>query len=144
MITPARREQVRINTANWRASHPERGPIAVANNRAWLTANPVKGLVHQARRRAKRKGIPFGITETDLLPLPTHCPVLGMKLTYGPGRGRKLYDNGAAASLDRIHNDRGYVNGNVIVISLRANLLKGQATIAELCKIADFYRRLPS
>lgn len=77
------------------------------------------------------------------MPLPTHCPVLGVKLAYGPGRGRKLYENGTAASLDRIHNHLGYVKGNVIVISLRANLLKGQATVEELRKIADFYGRLP-
>ena len=75
--------------------------------------------------------------------MPTHCPVLGVRLAYGPGRGRKLYENGAAASLDRIHNHLGYVRGNVIVICLRANLLKGQATVEELRRIADFYGRLP-
>jgi hypothetical protein len=110
----------------------------------WFISRPVKPLIWAAKRRAKRKGIPFDICAADLLPLPTHCPVLGTKLNYGPGRGRKLYENGAAASLDRIHNNNlGYVKGNVIIVSLRANLLKGQATIEELRKIADFYRSLP-
>jgi hypothetical protein len=49
--------------------------------------------------------------------------------------------NRTAASLDRIKNSRGYVPGNVLVISLRANLLKGQATLAELQKIAAFFGR---
>lgn len=111
---------------------------------AWCRANPEKALLQNARRRAKRKGIPYDLVHTDLLPLPTHCPVLGIKLAYGPGRGRKLYENRAAASLDRIRNEEGYVKGNVIIVSLRANLLKGQATIDELQKIADFYRRLSS
>jgi hypothetical protein len=115
-----------------------------ANLAAWARANPEKSLLQNARRRARRKGIPFDLVHTDLMPLPSHCPVLGVKLAYGPGRGRKLYENGTAASLDRIHNDRGYVKGNVLIVSLRANLLKGQATIEELRKIADFYGRLPS
>jgi hypothetical protein len=117
---------------------------AVAREGAdWFRARPVKSLIRQAKRRAKAKGIAFNISAADLLPLPTHCPVLGLELAYGPGRGRKLYENGAAASLDRVRNELGYVKGNVIVISLRANLLKGQATLEELQKIADFYGRLP-
>ena len=34
-----------------------------------------------------------------------------------------------------------YVKNNVLIVSLRANLLKGQASIAELQKIAAFYAR---
>jgi hypothetical protein len=143
LITLARREQCRVNTARWRASKPAAPGVMAAKLAAWVAANPEKALLQNARRRARRKGIPFDLVYTDLVPLPTHCPVLGMRLAYGPGRGRKLYENPNAASLDRIHNHLGYVKGNVIVISLRANLLKGQATVAELRKIADFYGRLP-
>jgi hypothetical protein len=143
MITPVRREQCRVNTARWRRNKPAAPGVTAAKFAAWHSANPEKSLLQNARRRARRKGIAFDLLYTDLMPLPTYCPVLGVKLAYGPGRGRKLYDNGSAASLDRIHNSLGYIKGNVIVISLRANLLKGQATIAELRKIADFYGRLP-
>ncbi len=130
--------QVAAN-ARWGKKHP--GAMAAAL-REWCRKNPEKALLQNARRRAKRKGTAFDLVYTDLMPLPTHCPVLGTKLEYGPGRGRKLYENGAAASLDRIRNEDGYVRGNVIIVSLRANLLKGQATIDELQKIADFYRGL--
>jgi hypothetical protein len=143
-----------IASKKWRDGHPgaqvaanarwgKKNPGAMAAAlREWCRKNPEKALLQNARRRAKAKGIPFDLVHTDLMPLPTHCPVLGIKLEYGPGRGRKLYENRAAASLDRIHNHLGYVKGNVIIVSLRANLLKGQATIDELQMIADFYRRL--
>jgi hypothetical protein len=144
MITSEhRREQCRLATGRWRSRHPVDVEFRRVQQNAWLAKNPAKMLISAARRRAKCKSIPCTITEADLSPLPTHCPVLGVRLAYGPGRGRKLYENGAAASLDRIHNHLGYVRGNVIVICLRANLLKGQATVEELRRIADFYGRLP-
>ena len=40
-----------------------------------------------------------------------------------------------------IENSKGYIRGNVIVISDRANRLKGDATLLELQRIADFYTR---
>ncbi|WP_145960516.1 hypothetical protein [Novosphingobium meiothermophilum] len=42
-------------------------------------------------------------------------------------------------SLDRIEPELGYVPGNTIVISNRANRLKSDATIDELRAIASFY-----
>ncbi len=112
-----------------------------AASKRWRDKTPGAQVAANARWGKKHPGA-IDLVYTDLMPLPTHCPVLGTKLEYGPGRGRKLYANGAAASLDRIRNEDGYVRGNVIIVSLRANLLKGQATIDELQKIADFYRGL--
>lgn len=42
-------------------------------------------------------------------------------------------------TIDRIINDLGYVKGNVIVISWRANRIKSDATLAELKAIVAFY-----
>lgn len=69
----------------------------------------------------------FTITEQDL-ELPERCPVLGIPLTIGEG-GKA---NPNSASVDRIDNAKGYIPGNVEVISLRANQLKRDATIEEL------------
>ena len=44
-------------------------------------------------------------------------------------------------SLDRIDNKKGYVKGNVAVISMRANHVKADGTTAEIAAIADFMRR---
>lgn len=43
-----------------------------------------------------------------------------------------------AASLDRIDNSKGYVRGNVMVISLRANAIKNNATAEELTAVAAY------
>lgn len=40
-------------------------------------------------------------------------------------------------SLDRIDSSRGYVKGNIWVISLRANRIKNDSTVEELRLIAD-------
>lgn len=57
-----------------------------------------------------------------------------------PGTGRGGKNN--SPSLDRIRNELGYVRGNVIVISNRANRLKSDASIEELRDIASFYATL--
>jgi hypothetical protein len=44
----------------------------------------------------------------------------------------------SSPSLDRIDNSKGYVKGNVAVISFRANTLKNNATADELRAIANF------
>lgn len=91
-------------------------------------------------KRARKRGMEVNITLEDIV-IPEFCPVLGLKLTRNIGQktgGRN------SPSLDRIDNTRGYVKGNVIVVSLRANRLKNDATVEELQKIVDFYKQLTS
>ena len=47
-----------------------------------------------------------------------------------------------APSIDRIDNTRGYVKDNIIIVSRRANILKKDATINELIKLANYYEHL--
>jgi hypothetical protein len=97
----------------------------------------LRRLVVGSRVRARKKGLPFGVTVAELSPPPKFCPVLGLRLNYGPG-GRTDADR---ASLDRIDNSKGYVKGNVAVISNRANQLKSDATLAELRAVAAYVER---
>jgi hypothetical protein len=90
-------------------------------------------MVRLARYRAKRDGTAFTITARDIT-VPTHCPVLGLPLFAGQGRACPN-----SPSLDRIIPDLGYVPGNVVVVSQRVNVLKRDATIAEMRAIASFY-----
>lgn len=121
----------------WRANNPERAKRWAHQMRKWRSNNPAARLITAAKERAKRRGISFTIVKEDILPLPTHCPVLGIKLgtKYGDGCGGKH----GSYSLDRIDNTEGYIPGNVIVVSWRANNLKRDATMEELQKVVDFY-----
>ena len=87
-----------------------------------------KYMFRSARCRAKRLGIPFDLTLTDMPGIPERCPILGIELKIGASKGMTRN----SPSLDRIRLELGYVKGTVRVISRRANLLKNDATIEEL------------
>jgi hypothetical protein len=96
-------------------------------------------MLRRVRKRAIDAKLDFNLTTKDLK-IPTHCPVLGipLKLFTGGPAGRRNFNG---PSVDRIDNSKGYIRGNVIVVSNRANILKSDATIEELIAIAKFYRR---
>lgn len=104
--------------------------------KARYRANPAKAAWASALERARKAGIPFDITVEDIV-IPEHCPVLGIPLQTNEGLAR---DN--SPSLDKIVPERGYVKGNIIVISNRANRIKYDATVDELQKVANYYAAL--
>ena len=122
----------KLNEA-WRLANKEK---IRANSKAWAERNRVTFLVGHARRRAVRKGLRFNIRAEDFA-LPTHCPVLGFRLSTKIRKGDLR-----SPSLDRIVPRKGYVRGNVAIISLRANLLKNNATPAELKALAKWTARV--
>lgn len=90
-----------------------------------------------AKSRAKKEGIPFSITEDDLVKV-SHCPVLGLEIVYnepGDSNGRPRPE---AASLDRFIPELGYVPGNVYIISWRANELKKNGNLEEFKAIVRY------
>lgn len=83
------------------------------------------------RNRARKKSIPFTIRKEDIV-IPEYCPVLGIKLA------RNFGEPGPAdhsPSVDRILPELGYIPGNIVVISNRANRIKSNATVEELAKV---------
>lgn len=96
--------------------------------------DPVRWMLGVLKARARRAGIPFDLAPPDVF-IPEHCPVLGLKLRR-PGDGSK--DD--SPSFDRIDPRKGYVRGNVTIISMRANRLKSDATVAELERVARWMR----
>lgn len=96
--------------------------------------NPSSYLITKAKRRATLQGVPFDLKPDDF-EIPEFCPVLGIPLYRGSKNGYN------SPSLDRIRPALGYVRGNIVVVSWRANMLKKDATIEELIGLAKFYRR---
>jgi hypothetical protein len=92
--------------------------------------------LNAVRSRARRGGLPFNLTIEDIV-IPTVCPVLGITLSRGSG-----YRSGCSPSIDRINPSLGYVKGNIIVVSMRANEIKRDSTWPEIMKVAEFYRNL--
>jgi hypothetical protein len=88
-------------------------------------------LLENARRRAKKKNLEISISLADIT-IPKVCPLLGIEIKLG---GDGLF-NMNSPSLDRKDNSRGYVKGNVAVISLKANKLKSDLSIEELRHLA--------
>lgn len=91
-----------------------------------------------AKRRAKRRRLRFTIT-TDDIQIPKLCPVLGIPLRKNRG-GKAQGDY--SPTLDRVVPAKGYVKGNVIVISAMANRIKGNATVEQLFKVATYFKFL--
>lgn len=96
----------------------------------------IEHLLRAARQRAKRHNIPITITKADII-VPTHCPVLGIALQRNK-RGKSL---DTSPSLDRLDPLKGYVPGNIMVISMRANQIKSNGTLEEHQKICTYLEK---
>jgi hypothetical protein len=119
----ARRESWRryYYESGYREAQEARQRAQRSNPETWALS-VMRGL----RNRAKARGLEFAITAADV-PVTLVCPVFGTPLRYGGPVGHP--DN---PSVDRIDNRKGYVPGNLWVISHRANTLKNNATLDEL------------
>ncbi len=93
-------------------------------------------LYHAAKGRAKKRNLPFTLAISDIV-IPEICPILGIVIKH---HDRVLKED--SPSLERIYPDRGYVLGNVAVISHKANRMKGQCTPEELVALGRRFKEL--
>ena len=90
--------------------------------------NIIHYLWFRAKQRAIKYGYEFNIEESDII-IPKICPILEVPIILG-SKGNYEY----TSSLDRIDNSKGYIKGNIQVISKKANSMKNSATLEELQK----------
>jgi hypothetical protein len=89
-----------------------------------------QAMLNRSKSRAKRKGFEHNITLEDIQ-IPDKCPLLGIQLSKGSVSVQE-----SSPTLDRIDSSKGYIKGNVWVISYKANTIKSNATPEELLTIA--------
>jgi hypothetical protein len=138
--------------ANSRRYYLENRAEIIAYQKAWALKNPTarrsyekkyarnnpeSKMLRSAKARAKEKNLEFSIMRADIV-IPVNCPVFGFLLEpgetiHGRGGGRPN-----SPSLDRIDNSKGYVPGNVRVISHMANMLKGACDAKQLRQFAEW------
>lgn len=121
---------------NWNASDKARQAKA-----RWKDRDPKRAwavyAVGAAKIRARLKGIPFDITSEYIREItPDHCPVFGTPFAF-TGNGSMLPHS---ASLDRLDPSNGYVQGNVAVISVKANSIKSAYSSCDIQKVANWLR----
>ena len=104
-------------------------------NTARVIASDSRGkMLSRAKTRAEETDKDFNLLLEDII-IPIYCPVLGMELKVHKGSPGGRPDSPA---LDRVDNTKGYVRGNVQVISHRANMMKSDASPKELRDFAKW------
>lgn len=121
---------LRIRARKWRAKNPGYDTRAQRlwnyDIDAWF-----RNKFMLLRNNAKSRNQEFTITIDDLKKEYTEfCPILGLKLVYlnSCKRGRKL----DSPSVDRIDSTKGYIPGNIWIISVKANMCKSDLTLEGL------------
>lgn len=99
----------------------------VTTENGWKTKTIIK-----LRDKCRKLKLEFNITKEDL-ELPSIYPVLGIPLTLDRTSSRD-----DRPSVDRIDPSKGYIKGNIKVISGRANRIKSDASKAELRAILSY------
>ena len=84
------------------------------------------------------KGLEFNLSLDDIPEIPDSCPVLGIKIRENDTNAPL----DSSPSVDRIDNTKGYVKGNIRIISNRANRIKADATIDELRRVLRDFERI--
>ena len=110
-------------------------PQHLQHRRDLRDENRVSNMLWRCKDRALKLGVPFDMGPEDIK-IPELCPVLRIPLFFTEGRKTPN-----TPSLDRMRPSLGYVRGNVLVISWRANRLKLNETDPAVFEaIADYIR----
>lgn len=89
-------------------------------------------LWRKARQNAKQRNKEFNIEVSDIL-IPEKCPLLDIPLQVNIGMGTNRRNS---YSIDRIDSSKGYIKGNIQILSQLANTMKNCATQEQLLTFA--------
>jgi hypothetical protein len=115
-------QRLRIATKRLKPGYKEREK---AFARSWKVRNTAAYLIKGCKARAVEKNIPFNLKPSDLT-IPKICPILKHPMHLAEGYSEY------SPSVDRVDNSKGYVKGNVAVISRLANAMKNHCDEKQL------------
>jgi hypothetical protein len=90
-----------------------------------------KEICSRARKNARRRGLEYNLEHGDIV-IPETCPYLKIKLSYNKKDSREPF----YYSVDRMDSSKGYVKGNVQIISFLSNTMKSEASTDQLLTFA--------
>lgn len=94
-----------------------------------------KNVYKNVKKRVEKTGLPFDLTRQYIESItPDVCPVFGTPFTFHGNQKMKE----TSASLDRLVPAKGYVRGNVVVVSIKANNIKSAYSAKEVAKVAQW------
>ena len=106
--------------------------------------NPIPQILSNAKIRSKNKKIPFEIDDKylkSIFPKDNMCPVLNVPFQLGfLNKNKKNKDY--APSLDRIVNEKGYVEDNLVFVCNIVNRVKSDSSMEILEKVLNFYKKI--
>ena len=117
----------------WNQTNRDRLNAGRVLNRGKKSPNVV--LYNNAKARAKKYNIPFDLTPSDIV-VPEFCPVLGIPLKVATGCAKPN-----SPSIDKIIPEKGYVKGNIAVVSHKANTIKSDASIDDIRLLLAYLER---
>lgn len=129
LLTPYQKKKIKMDKDPTYREHVLQG------KRESHKRNIVHNMWKRAKSRAEKYGYDFNIEESDII-IPEVCPLLGIKIFCGDKD-----DYESSPSLDRIDNSKGYIKGNVWVISKKANSMKNSASAKELATFCQNIKR---
>lgn len=86
-----------------------------------------KEICSRARKNARSRGLEYNLGHGDIV-IPETCPYLKIKLSYNKKDSKEPF----YYSVDRIDSSKGYVKGNVQIISFLSNTMKNGASAHQL------------
>lgn len=88
-------------------------------------------MYNRVKARAKKYNLEFNLELSDIV-LPEVCPVFNHPFIYG--------DVDWTYSIDRRDCSKGYVKGNIFIISNKANRIKNNASLEDLELLVKYLR----
>lgn len=101
-----------------------------ADNLRFQHENHERYLWRKAKQRAVKCNLEFNIEVSDIK-IPEYCPILEIRMFKG-----KAGDYQNSPSVDRIDSSKGYIKGNIAIISTKANTMKSSASLELLEKFS--------